>query len=175
MSFALVHDQCIVKAARSEEPSSCKGSGRDDVDLINSDDSEDDDLSSSSEEDDQEDYAPSDSGGSSTGTRKRKSTSSSANHQRLLVTLGLNFDPDHDAVNKDDISHRYKVLLDSSSAETQAIFNDWTPSVPFQWLACRYVKRVKRGYFTNSWDIVRYSSSLIKGEEREGEYDLPSK
>jgi hypothetical protein len=165
MSSTPAHDQGIVKANPASsthddesEPSS-KGKGKDYEDVSNNDDSEDDDLSSSSEDEDQEDYAPSDSGGSS-NDRKRKSTSSS-DTQRLLVTLGLNFDPDHDTANKDDISHRYKVLLDSSSAETRAFFNDWTPSVPFQWLACRYVKRIKRGYFTNSWDIVRIISEEL--------------
>jgi hypothetical protein len=96
--------------------------------------------SSSSDEDDEEEYVCLDG-----DNRKRKSSSTQI--QRLSVTVGLNFDDENDHA---DISNQYKVLLDSSTDKTRAIFNDWAPSVPFQWLACRFTKRVKRGYFTET-------------------------
>jgi hypothetical protein len=65
----------------------------------------------------------------------------------MSVTLGINF-------NKEAVASRYKILLQSSSDETKAVFNEQAPSVPFQWLACRYSRHMKRNYFTDSRDIV---------------------
>lgn len=71
--------------------------------------------------------------------------------QRMSVTLGLDFEDE-------SASHGYKVLMDSSSDSTKALLNSWTPSVPFQWLASRFVRRRKSNYFLDSWDIVRVTA-----------------
>ena len=75
----------------------------------------------------------------------KKGKYSLASHQptKVGVALGTNF-------LLDTIPQQYKILLDTLSPKTKAIFDTWTPSVPFQWLACRYSKRVKMGYFGQS-------------------------
>ena len=96
--------------------------------------------SSSSESSDEDEYVP---------PEKRRKSNSTSTAQRLSVTVGTDFD-----TSKNFVADSYKVLLDSSSAETKAFFDNWSPSVPFQWLACRFSKSAKRGYFTNSLDVV---------------------
>jgi hypothetical protein len=70
--------------------------------------------------------------------KKRKSKVSM---QQILIIIGMSFDSrNSDDDNKSDITvpHQYKVLLDSSTKETRAFFNDWTHIVPFQWLSACY-------------------------------------
>jgi hypothetical protein len=135
--------------------------GNDDEAIDDVDDADDGDLSSSgSSEPPDEAYLPP----KEEKSKKRKAVGSA----RLSVTLGTNFDDELDATNETgvvdldeseagstNVTHLYKVLLDSSTAETKAVFDTWQPTVAFQWLACRFAKKVKRGFFTHSWDIVR--------------------
>ena len=103
--------------------------------------------SSSSESSDEDEYVP---------PEKRRKSNSTSTAQRLSVTVGTDFD-----TSKNFVADSYKVLLDSSSAETKAFFDNWSPSVPFQWLACRFSKSAKRGYFTNSLDVVMIISEEL--------------
>ena len=87
---------------------------------------------------------------------KRRKSNTSTTAQRLSVTVGTDFD-----TSKNFVADSYKVLLDSSSAETRAFFDNWSPSLPFQWLACRFSKSAKRGYFTNSLDVIMIISEEL--------------
>jgi hypothetical protein len=123
----------------------------------NDDDNDHSSLDSSDEEADEEYHPPQEE-----QRKKRKAVGSA----RLSVTLGTNFDEkDVDSSESEygptDTTHLYKVLLDSSTDETKAIFDNWQPTVAFQWLACRFAKKVKRGFFTHSWDIVRIISEEL--------------
>jgi hypothetical protein len=120
------------------------------------DDEPGEDDSSSDEFEPSSDGSDSDSDGQS--SKRRKTTNKEA-LKRVAVTLGLDFECN---TRKEKIVSDYKVLLDLSSAKTRGALDQYTPSIPFQLLACRLQPTAtKRNYFLQSWDVVRVISNEL--------------
>ena len=86
-------------------------------------------------------------------SKKRKHFIASHQPTKAGIALGTDFSLHGGLSSLDTIPQQYKFLLDTSSPETKAIFDTWSHSVPFQWLACRY--------FGQSWDMVRIISEEL--------------
>jgi hypothetical protein len=126
--------------------------------MMDSIDEYDDDHDEPTSSDEESEYSESEYSDESTGdeepSSKRKRKEVSINMQRVSVTLGLDF-------NMDVVAADYKVLMDSASEKTKGLLNDWKPSVPFQWLACRFSRPTKRNFFHDSWDIVKVTAEEL--------------
>ena len=95
-------------------------------------------------------------------SKKCKYSKASQQPTKVGVALSTDFSLDGGLSPLDTIPQLYKILMDTLSPGTQAIFDTWTPCVPFQWLASRYSKREKVGYFRQScWDMVRIISEEL--------------
>ena len=122
----------------------------------------DDNSFSSSEEDEEEEMEEEWLPSIDKKSKKRKHIIASHQPTALSgVALGTDFSLNGGPSSLSAVPQQYKVMLDTSSPETKAIFDTWSPSVPFQWLACRYSKRTKMGYFGKCWDMVRIISEEL--------------